>query len=135
MIALRKQNLSIYDIGQSLEQAGDKLSPAAISLMLKQEGFARLPRRRDDERPAATRPDVAAKADVRALDLSERPFRTKAGGLFLFLPYLTKIPLDQMLNAPSPQRHWARQDACGQPPNPDVCPAVNRPEYHCPRKS
>ena len=36
-------------------------------------------------------------ADAGKLDLSERTFRTKVGGLFLFLPYLAKIPLDKML--------------------------------------
>ena len=51
VIGLRKQNLSIYDISQALEESGHRLSPAAVSLILKQEGFARLPRRRDEERP------------------------------------------------------------------------------------
>jgi transposase len=97
VIALRKQNLSIYDISHTLEHAGNKLSPAAISLILKEEGFARLPRRRDEERPPGTRPEVAPIADVRQLDLSHRTFRTRFGGLFLFLPYLAQIPFDQLL--------------------------------------
>jgi hypothetical protein len=73
------------------------LSPAAISLILKDEGFARLSRRRDDERPPGTRPEVASVADVRQLDISSRKFRTRFGGLFLFLPYLASIPFDQLL--------------------------------------
>lgn len=97
VIALRKQNLSIYDISRALEEAGSPLSPAAISLILKEEGFARLPRRRDEERPPGTRPDVSPVADVRQLDLSSRQFRTRFGGLFLFLPYLAQIPFDQLM--------------------------------------
>jgi len=97
VIALRKQNLSIYDISKALEQEGTKLSPAAVSLMLKQEGFARLPRRRDEERPAGLRPEIAPVADCRELDLSPRRFRTKFGGLFLFVPYLARLPLETML--------------------------------------
>jgi len=97
VIALRKQNLSIYDISQSLEQAGNKLSPAAIAFILKREGFARLPRRRDDQRPPATKPTAADIADVSQLDLSPRGFRTRFGGLFLFLPYLTRIPFNKLL--------------------------------------
>ena len=97
VIALRKQNLSIYDISQSLRQGGSQLSPAAISLILKEEGFARLPRRRDEERPPGIRPELAPVADVRQLDLSPRGFRTRFGGLFLFLPYLAQIPFDQLL--------------------------------------
>jgi transposase len=45
VVALRKQNLSIYDISQTLLHEGLALSPVAIDNILKQEGFARLPRR------------------------------------------------------------------------------------------
>jgi hypothetical protein len=97
VMRLRKQNLSIYDISRALEESGQRLSPAAVSLMLKQEGFARLPRRRDEERPEAARPESAAAADVRQLALAPRRFRTRFGGLFLFLPTLAAIPFDQLL--------------------------------------
>lgn len=95
--SLRKQNFSIYDISNTLKQAGKTLSPVAVSVILKQEGFARLPRRKDEERPAGLRPTSAAVADCRHLDLSPRGFRTKFGGLFLFLPYLTSIPFEKMV--------------------------------------
>lgn len=97
IISLRKQNFSIYDISEALKNEGHKLSPVAISLILKKEGFARLPRRYDDERPDTPRPTAAAVADVRRLDLKPRTFRTKFGGLFLFVPYLAAIPLDNLL--------------------------------------
>jgi Transposase DDE domain len=97
IIALRKQNLSIYDISRNLAHEGHSLSPVAIGRILRDEGFARLPRRADDERPAGSRPTMAAVADVRQLDLSPRSFRTKFGGLFLFLPMLASIPLDRIL--------------------------------------
>jgi len=115
VIALRKQNLSIYDISRSLEREGKKLSPVAISKLLKEEGFARLPRRRDEERPAETRPTPAEVADVRELDLTPRRFRTRFGGLFLFVPALVRIGLDKMLaeagfpgSAMVPAAHAAR---------------------------
>jgi len=97
VIALRKQNLSIYDISRALGSRGQPLSPAAVSLILREEGFARLPRRRDEERPAGPRPEAAAVADVRTLDLSPRQFRTRFGGLFLFVPFLVAIDLDEIL--------------------------------------
>ena len=97
VIALRKQNHSIYEISQALEAAGRRLSPAAVSLLLQAEGFARLPRRRDDERAPHTGPQAAPVADVRQLDLSPRSLRTRFGGLFLFLPYLVPIRLDALL--------------------------------------
>jgi len=97
VIALRKQNLSIYDINKVLESKGRKLSPVSISLILTEEGFARLPRRRDEERPPTLQPTKAAVANVKHLDLKPRQVHTKFGGLFLFVPFLAAIPFDHML--------------------------------------
>jgi len=69
----------------------------AIGQLLAEEGFARLPRRGDDERPPSIRPTVADVADVRALDLQPRQLRTQFGGLFLFAPLLAQIPFDRIL--------------------------------------
>jgi hypothetical protein len=96
IVALRKQNLSIYDIRRTLIQKDQAISAPAIAAILKEEGFARLPRRPDEERPAVVRPEMAAVADVNELDLSPRQFRTKFGGLFLFLPYLAAMPLEKI---------------------------------------
>jgi hypothetical protein len=97
IIALRKQNLSVHDINRALARDGKSLSPAAIAAILKAEGFAKLPRRFDDERPDHSRPMVAEMADIRELDLTPRNFRTKFGGLFLFLPWLKSAGLDKLL--------------------------------------
>jgi transposase len=98
VIALRKENLSIYDISKALETKGYQLSPVSVSIILKKEGFHRLPRRQDDERPPTTRPTAGSVADVRQLDLSPRRVNTKFGGLFLFVPFLAAIPFDGMLD-------------------------------------
>jgi hypothetical protein len=97
VVMLRKQNYSIYDISHALEEKSVQLSPGAVSLILKEEGFARLPRRAEEERLASSRPAVAEKADVRQVSLQPRTFRTRFGGLFLFLPFLAKIPFDAIL--------------------------------------
>ena len=97
IVTLRKQNLSIYDISRVLEESGQRVSPVGISLILKEEGFARLSRRRDEERLPGPRVEVAAVADVNRLDLSVRQFRTQFGGLYLFVPYLAQIPLERLL--------------------------------------
>jgi len=97
IVALRKENFSIYDISRALAKEGHPLSPVAVSLVLKEQGFARLPRRRDDERPPAARPTVADTADVRELDSRPRQIKTQFGGLFLFLPWLTAIPFDRIM--------------------------------------
>ena len=59
VITLRKKNLSVHDISRALAGDGESLSPAAIAALLKEEGFAKLPRRGDDERPDQPRPLVA----------------------------------------------------------------------------
>src|SRR5580692_8365729 len=97
IIELRKQNLSIYDISRALQERDRRLSPAAVARILHDAGFAKLPRRADEERATTPRTEAAPVADARQLDLSPQNFRTQFGGLFLFVPYLTKIPLERML--------------------------------------
>ena len=97
ILALRKQNLSIYDIARALAQDDTPLTPAMISKILKEQGFAKLPRRADDERAARVAPVRAARADVRELDLAPRTLDTQFGGLFLFVPYLAQMPLENIL--------------------------------------
>jgi transposase len=97
VVALRKQNLSVHDISRALAREGQSLSPAAVAVILKKEGFAKLPRRLDDERPERPRPVVAAVADVRQLDLAPRTFHTDFGGLFLFMPDLVAVNLGTLL--------------------------------------
>jgi hypothetical protein len=102
VIALRKQNLSIYDISRVLETKGDKISPVSVSIILNEEGFARLPRRRDEERPPTTlKPTKGAVANVKHLDLAPRHVNTKFGGLFLFVPFLAALPFDTIWNGAS----------------------------------
>jgi hypothetical protein len=96
-VAMRKRNLSVYDIRRELADAGHAISINALSVLLREEGFARLPRRLDEERPQALRPEVAAMADVRALSLVPRSFRTRLGGLWLFVPLMRDIRLPEVL--------------------------------------
>ena len=98
IVGLRKQNQSIYDISEALKKDGIRRTPVAIAAVLKQEGFARLPRRKDDERPTGTKPTAADPADVRALSLEPRTLRTKFGGLFLFLPALAAMAFDRVIS-------------------------------------
>jgi hypothetical protein len=99
IIALRKQNYSVYDISTVLKERQVGLSPTAVGEVLKAEGFAPLPRRLDEERPHAPRPTREAVADVRAFSLAPRTFSTRCGGLFLFLPDLVSLDLDAVARA------------------------------------
>jgi hypothetical protein len=96
-IELRKKNHSIYDIHRLLAARGQVISVRAIWEILSQAGFARLPRRLDEERPAEPQPLATAKADRRAFGLTPTHFPTAAGGLFLFLPLLAQLQIGQLV--------------------------------------
>jgi hypothetical protein len=97
IVELRKQNQSIYDISEALTKEGVPRTPAAVGEVLRKEGFAKLPRRGDAERPPGVKPTAADRADARALRLEPRTIRTKFGGLFLFLPALAEIGFDRVI--------------------------------------
>src|ERR1022692_2589746 len=98
-MAMRKRNLSVYDMQRELAAAGHTISINSLSVLRREEGFSRLPRRADDERPATVKPEIADVADVRHLDLSPNGFRTPLAGLFLFVPLLDRIDLDAVVTA------------------------------------
>ena len=93
---LRKRNHSVYEIAEALKEQGTALSATAVREVLRELGFAALPRRLDEERPDLPRPTVESAADARAFNLSPRRFPTRCGGLFLFLPDLMRLGLEQM---------------------------------------
>jgi len=96
IVALRKQNHSVYEISQTLKERHCPLSPTGVREVLKAEGFAPLPRRRDDERPSLPKPTVEAVADVREFSLAPRKFTTRCGGLFLFMADLVHLGMEQL---------------------------------------
>src|ERR1700726_4072704 len=98
-VAMRKRNLSVYDMQRELAAAGHTIRLTPLTVLLREEGFSRLPRRADDERPVTVKPEVADVADVRRLDLSPGSFRTPLAGLFLFLPLLDRIDLQAVVTA------------------------------------
>src|SRR5271170_1500810 len=99
IVRLRKQNHSVYEISQTLQDRHCSLSPTGVREVLKAEGFAPLPRRLDEERPQQPRPTVEPVADVREFSLAPRTFTTRCGGLFLFVPDLVRLKLDAVVQA------------------------------------
>ncbi|MBI2478904.1 MAG: hypothetical protein HYV60_09800, partial [Planctomycetia bacterium] len=97
VVELRKQNQSIYDISEGLKKEGTPRSSVAVSKILQEEGFVKLPRRMDSERPPGTKPTAAEPADARTLNREPRTLRTKFGGLFLFLPALVGMGFDRVI--------------------------------------
>jgi hypothetical protein len=113
VIELRKRNYSIYEIQTQLAGEDLPLSHTVIHQILQAEGFAKLPRRAEQERPCRARPEPVEMADVRALEWSawER-VETQAGGLFIFIPTLVAWGFE----------HWIKQ---AQLPGSSMIPALN----------
>jgi hypothetical protein len=100
VVVLRKQNRSVYEIAEALKERNLPLSPTAVRELLRAEGFAPLPRRLDEERPARPGPTVEPVADVRTFALVPgTQFGTRCGGLFLFLPDLVHLELETLASA------------------------------------
>lgn len=99
IVSLRKQNHSVYEIAALLAERKLKLSPTAVREVLREDGFAPLPRRLDEERPAGVHPTAEAVADARELVLEGRRFTTSCGGLFLFVPDLARCELASLAKA------------------------------------
>jgi len=96
VIELRKNNYSVQDIHILLKQEGVELSPASVWTILDEEGFSRLPRRKDEERPQWSRPERAQYADVRQLSLAPRVIETRVGGVFLLMKILADMRIHQI---------------------------------------
>jgi hypothetical protein len=93
---LRKQNYSVYEISEMLKEQQIPLSPTAVREVLREMGFAPLPRRLDEERPDYPRAAIQPVADIRSFALTQRRFQTVCGGLFLFVHDLVRLDLDSV---------------------------------------
>ncbi len=96
IVELRKRNYSVYEISSTLREEGMDLSATAVREVLSEEGFAPLPRRLDEERIPHPGPTAEPIADVRAFVLATTRFTTNVGGLFLFVPDLIRLDIDDI---------------------------------------
>ena len=83
---------------------GHTLSPAAIPDPAGKRASRACPAAATRSGPSGPAPSEAAVADVRQVPFAPR-FRTRFGGLFLFLPYLVRLDLDGLLAAGRLPRH------------------------------
>lgn len=93
---LRKKNFSIEDIKISLDAMGHKIAENTIYLMLKKDGFARLPKRSKQEKHQLEKVKIKA-AKTSVLSFSEENFKTSSGGLLCFLPYIKQYGIDKLI--------------------------------------
>jgi len=92
IVALRKKNHSVPDIHAILTAQGESLSLTMIDRILKEEGFAPLPKRSRQERAAASLPPSIQAPESEPLVWRDETFTTEhGGGPLLFLPLLEKL--------------------------------------------
>jgi transposase len=100
IIALRKQNHSIQDIRVVLSADGTSLSLDTVDKILKEEGFAPLPKRTSRERIEVKVPRKLEAPQAVALEITNERFSTEQGaGALLFLPLLEKLGIVQAIRA------------------------------------
>jgi transposase len=101
IVSLRKMNLSIIDIKDELTNQGYSIGQTTIDRILKDEGFARLPKRafvgRGLTDKGATVPQKAVALDIGTI--ARATMDCQVAGLFFFVPYIIKSGLQEVLEA------------------------------------
>ena len=99
IIDLRKRNLSVPEIKAHLDAAGPRApSERAISRILREQGFARLPRRTRAERAAASPAPLRAPESSPLPPGSSEHFQCeRAGGILCLLPWILRYGIDRAI--------------------------------------
>jgi len=100
VVKLRKKNFSVEDIKISLDAIGYQISENTIYLIIKSEGFARLPKRtkRDKRQPEEVKIE-ALKSE--AIDFLPEKFKTTSGALLCLLPIIREYGIDKIIRSSS----------------------------------
>lgn len=100
VVTLRKQNYAITDIRVALHAKGHTLSLDTIHAVLKQEGFASLPKRTHQERVATQLPHKITPPKSVAWERKDELFSTeRAAGVLVFLPLLESLGIIKAIEA------------------------------------
>jgi transposase len=98
IISLRKLNFSIEDILAIAQSKAYAISYGYAYKLLKDEGFARLPRRSASEKKKLELPVMKAPVACR-LKMKNEKFHTKSSGLLAFLPIISAYGIDKAINS------------------------------------
>lgn len=98
VVELRKKNLSVPDIKVVLDGKSVLVSEKEIYLILRQEGFSRLPRRSKTEKRQpeikTITPETSQEMDFSSGDV----FSSNTLGVLCFWPYITMYGIDKAIN-------------------------------------
>jgi hypothetical protein len=97
IISLRKQNYSSENIVTIANSKNYNISYGYVYQLLKNEGFARLPRRSNEFKSKQTAPKIEAPI-ASALELKDESFSTSTAGLLCFSPIIVKYGIDTLIS-------------------------------------
>lgn len=97
VILLRKKYLSVPEIKSLLDAQQWVVSERAIYSILKEEGFARLPRRNKTQKQPPLLKEVIKAPKTQLLPLNKDTFNTSGAGLLLFLFYIKQYGIDKLI--------------------------------------
>jgi hypothetical protein len=102
IVELRKKNHSVGDIKTILDSLKNPLALATINNILKDQGFAPLPRRTRKERYAITIPEKLKAPVCQPLELEDEEFNTeKCAGVLVFLPLIEEMGITKAIENPN----------------------------------
>lgn len=99
IVAKRKQNMSIYDIQETLKEDGYLIGTNTISRILRDEGFLKLLRRVEQER-GLTKKRTLIPLKAKQMDfvaLCDEKFDCQVAGVYYFIPYMMQIGIDNLI--------------------------------------
>jgi len=97
VVSCRKKNFSVPEIKAALDAQNIEVSERYISLLLANEGFARLPRRDNIERSQVNSPLTCNAPISEAISRKPDKFSSQLAGLLLFLPVIKNYGIDRLI--------------------------------------
>ena len=106
IVSLRKSGHSVYEIKDVLSKEGFSTSIQTINRIIKDEGFAKLPRRTGEELGITKKnmllPPISTAIDIDQIESFR--FECQVGGIYYFIPYILQTGLYELISsAPFPE--------------------------------
>ena len=99
IVSLRKQNLSAEDIKDKLSSENIQIGLSTIQRILADQGFVKLLRRTNKDRGLTKKKTIIPEKShqLEIAELVNQKFHCKTAGIFLFIPYLLKTNLPDII--------------------------------------
>jgi len=97
IIGLRKNNFSVEDIVGIVNSKDYDISYGYVYVLLRKEGFARLPRRGKEVKQSLSVPRIKASVSQQLNFSKQEKFHSVSTGIFIFLPIIKKYGFDEII--------------------------------------